>query len=379
MSQPQPPLKDRSRAFLAGGLIVLATVLSSLPALRAGFIWDDDVMLTDNPFIKAANGLYHIWFTTALPDYFPLTSTSFWLEWRLWGMNATGYHLTNILLHGASAVLLWRVLAHLKIPGAWLAALVFAIHPVNVESVAWITERKNTLSLFFCLLAAYWYLRGESGSPSAPSRSAHPATRCYWLSLVAYLPALLSKTSVVMLPLVLLALAWWQRGKVSARDLRRSAPLFALSLIYMQPNPQGAGARVPMRWYIGELVEYLVDSYGVRNEIRFEQQVEEIELDLSQALSVGLIVHEAVSNSIKYAFPIPGRGLIRIALHHTVENSMTLSVSDNGIGIPPPFFSAGTGRMGLQLIRGLAGDLDASFQLRNDKGAMVNIEFRNPE
>lgn len=159
------------------------------------------------------------------------------------------------------------------------------------------------------------------------------------------------------------------------RDSQRR--VFTLSLIHMQLNPKGVVTRVPMRWYIGEVIEYLAESYGVRNEIRFEQHVEEIELDVSQALSVGLIVHEAVSNSIKYAFPIAGRGIIRISLSNTAQHSTSLCVSDNGIGIPAPFFAEGTGQLGLQLIRGLAGDLDASFQLRNDKGAMVNIEFKN--
>lgn len=136
------------------------------------------------------------------------------------------------------------------------------------------------------------------------------------------------------------------------RDNQRR--LFTLSLIYTQLPPKDIAGKVPMRSYLGELVGYLADSYCVRNEIRFEQQVEEIGLDPSQALSVGLIVHEAVCNSIKYAFPISGRGIIRVALFHTGENSTSLNVSDNGIGIPAPFFTAGSGQLGLQLIRGLA-------------------------
>ncbi len=155
--------------------------------------------------------------------------------------------------------------------------------------------------------------------------------------------------------------------------------VFTLSLIHMRLNNRLLENKVPMRWYIGELLEHLTDSYHVRNEIRFELQVEEIDLDMSQALSVGLIVHEAVCNSIKYAFPNPGRPVIRVALYHKGECSTTLSVSDNGIGIPTPFFAPGAGQVGLQLIRGLAGDLGASFQIRNDKGAMMNIEFTSTE
>ena len=115
-------------------------------------------MLTGNPLIKTWHGLYEIWLSTALPDYFPLTSTTFWLEWRVWGMHAAGYHLTNVLLHAANAVPLWRVMARLRGPGAWLVAVVWAIHPVCVASAAWIAERKNTLSMFFFLLSILWYL-----------------------------------------------------------------------------------------------------------------------------------------------------------------------------------------------------------------------------
>jgi len=202
-------------------LIIFATFVSYSSAIRGGFIWNDDTFLTENPAIKASNGLYDIWLTTRLPDYFPLTSTSLWLEWRLWGKNATGYHIVNVLLHGLSAVLIWLILKRLQIPGAWVAGLVFAIHPVNVESVAWITERKNVLPMVFYLLSVLWYLKFDCDGKRS----------FYGLALGAFLLAMLSKTSVAMQPIVLLGCVWWKRGKVGRKDIFNTIPFFFLSVI----------------------------------------------------------------------------------------------------------------------------------------------------
>ena len=150
------------RYRLAGAvLLVIATLLAYFPALQGGFLLDDDKLLVDSQLVHASDGIYQFWCTTNAADYWPLTNTSFWLEWRLWGSNPTGYHVTNLLLHLGAVFLIWAILRQLEIPGAFLAALLFAVHPVNVESVAWIAQRKNTLALVFFLLSIWWYLRDE--------------------------------------------------------------------------------------------------------------------------------------------------------------------------------------------------------------------------
>ena len=212
---------EKKRWGLAA-LLLLATALVYLPALRAGFLWDDDDVLTANPLIHAASGWWQLWQPSPRVDYYPLTWTSFWLEWRLWGMNATGYHATNVLLHALGALLIWQILERLQVRGAWLAALVFAVHPVNVESVAWIAERKNTLSLVFYALTMLAFLRLERTG----------GWRWYWSAVGLFLLALLSKTSGILLPVVLLLCAWWQRGRIDRTDLRRSLPFFLLAAAF---------------------------------------------------------------------------------------------------------------------------------------------------
>src|ERR1035437_2226660 len=182
----------RRPQVLWGVLIVLITLAPYLPALRGGFIWDDDVLITENPMIKASDGLQRFWLSTEAPEYLPLTSSVWWLEWRLWGAHAAGYHAVSVWLHAINAVLIWMVLRRLKIPGAWFAALVFAVHPVTVATVVWISEQKNILSMFFYAMAILLYLEFDERGP----------WRWYGLSLAAFVLALLSKTAVVMTPFV---------------------------------------------------------------------------------------------------------------------------------------------------------------------------------
>lgn len=204
--------------------MALAAVLVYLPALRGGFIWDDDTLLTGNPAVKTIDGLYSIWFGNWSVDYIPLTLTSFWLEWHLRGLHAAGYHAVNILLHAANAVLVWRVLLRLGVPGSWLAALLFAVHPVGASSVVWIAERKNTLSMLFYLLSLWWFLRFDDAIHAAVETE--KTRRLAGFSLAAFALALLAKGSVAVLPAVLLLFVWWRRGRVTRRDLDRCFSIF---------------------------------------------------------------------------------------------------------------------------------------------------------
>jgi len=209
----------KNKEWLLGAALLALTCLVYQPMLHAGFVWDDVFMVTDNRMLRDQHGLHTLWFTNKFADPYRITMTSFWLEWQIWQSKALGYHLVSVLTHGIGALLLWRVLRRLALPGAWLAAVVFAVHPICVASAGWISEQKNTCSLIFYLLTFLWYLRFENSGQQ----------KWYWLALFIFVCALMSKGSVVMLPVVLLALAWWQRSRITRKDFLRIIPFFALS------------------------------------------------------------------------------------------------------------------------------------------------------
>ncbi|MEN6458941.1 MAG: tetratricopeptide repeat protein [Thermoguttaceae bacterium] len=217
--------------MLAGVALIVVTVFFVYgPALHGGFILDDNILLTDSPLIKASDGLYWFWCSTKPADYWPLSNTSLWIEWRLWGMDPTGYHVTNVLLHIAASLLIWRILRMLSIPGALLGAMLFAVHPVNVESVAWIAQRKDALALPLFLLAILWYVKAERTMPRPAMRqSPPPRDRWYWLSLGAFVAAMLAKGSVAVLPPLLVLIVWWLRP-LRKSDVVRVAPFFAVAI-----------------------------------------------------------------------------------------------------------------------------------------------------
>jgi tetratricopeptide (TPR) repeat protein len=232
--------KTRTYAAVAIALLLVVYALAYLPALGGSFIWDDDYFVSENPTLRSWTGLLTIWTDPAVRlQYYPLVHTSFWIENHLWGLNPIGFHLVNLILHALNAWLLWRILKTLRLPGAAFAAALFLIHPVHVESVAWITERKNVLSGLFYLLSMLAWLKFDPLLPLAETTIAAPSPsvagsemKWYAGSFLLYIAALLSKSVTCSLPAVLLLLIWWRRGTVTRKDALRLAPFFAVGLVF---------------------------------------------------------------------------------------------------------------------------------------------------
>ena len=221
-------------------VLAVVTMLAYHPAWHGGVLWDDEAHI-GGPELRTLDGLRRIWFVPrTTQQYYPLLHTSYWLQQKLWGDSITGYHIVNLLLHIGCVVLVLRIVRFLRIPGAELAATISALHPVNVETVAWIAERKNTLSGVFALAATLWYLRFDENR----------SRRSYALALGLFLLGLLSKTAIVTLPLALLVIFWWKRGAISWRhDIVPLIPFFFFS----------AAAGLMTRW-----VEYGNIGYRAR-------------------------------------------------------------------------------------------------------------------
>jgi Tfp pilus assembly protein PilF len=205
---------------LKAAAIIFAGWFVFAPAFHGGWLWDDGEEIIRNAVLRDPAGLEKIWISPAGADYLPLKTTVEWLEWRCWGDKTAGYHGVSVALHVLSALLFWRLLRKLGVRLAWLGGVLFAVHPLAVESVAWIAELKNTLSLPFLLLAALAYLDLDD----------RRLGRAGWLSLFLFLLAMLSKSSVVMFPVVILLYCWWKRGRIGRADIAASAPFFAVSL-----------------------------------------------------------------------------------------------------------------------------------------------------
>src|SRR6266481_6649517 len=214
-------------------ILAIVTILAYQPAWHGELLWDDDNCTTP-PELRSVDGLGRIWFQPrATAQYYPLLYTSYWVQQRLWGDSTSGYHLVNLLLHIGCVVLVLKILRFLRVPGAELAAIIFALHPVNVETVAWIAERKNALSGIFAMAATLAYLKfDESHSRQEKDGPRGRGYSSYALALGLFLLGLLSKTGIVTLPLAWLVIFWWKRGAISwRRDVVPSIPFFFLAAV----------------------------------------------------------------------------------------------------------------------------------------------------
>ena len=212
----EPWLKDGLLALL----LMVTVVVVYWPALHGDFIWDDDKYVSANEMLRSWGSLWDIWFKPhATGQYYPLTFTVFSLGYHLWGLNPLGFHLLTVLFHGLVAVLLWHVLKRLEVRAAWLAGAIFAMHPVNVMSVAWMTELKNTLSGSLMLGAVWAYLRFSGLGVYETTARPRADWRYGVLSLALFQLAMFAKTAVSFLPVTLLLLVWWKRERIVWRDV----------------------------------------------------------------------------------------------------------------------------------------------------------------
>ncbi|MGA2230646.1 MAG: tetratricopeptide repeat protein [Tepidisphaeraceae bacterium] len=256
------PRSARRQLLPLIALIAFATIISYVPAVRDGWVWDDNHYVTHNIDLCTLHGLAQIWLRPgATPQYYPLTHTTFWIEYHLWGIHPLGYHLDNVLLQIANAALVAVILRRLKVPGYGLAALLFALHPVHVESVAWVTERKNLLSGLFYLLSILialdvWRIDEDFTENSATMQI---WGRRYALCLTLFVAALLSKSVTASLPAVVLLLIWWKRGRLRWKEVVSLVPFFALGAImgsvtgWMEKHIVGASG-AEWRWSFSQRV-----------------------------------------------------------------------------------------------------------------------------
>src|ERR1044072_7405324 len=215
---------SRGRALIFAVVLTALTIFAYRPAWHGGFLWDDDPYIIKNELLTGPDAWQRIWFSLDSPSqYFPLTYSTFRVEHALCGLNTTGYHWVNLLLHVGNALLVWAVLARLKVPGSWLAAAIFALHPVQVESVAWITERKSVLMGFFFLLTLVAWI-------AFVDERTRRRWLVYCLALVCYVLALSAKATACTLPAALFLILWLQKRSITMRRLIQIVPFVVLGI-----------------------------------------------------------------------------------------------------------------------------------------------------
>lgn len=255
-----PGVQSLTPMFASAGLLVVITLAAYLPVIEAEFVFDDEIYVTDDIRLQSFEGLAEIWLprwdTDYQYQYYPLTSSAFWIQFQIWRLNPLGYHLINVFLHAVNAILLWCVLRSIGMRGAWLAGAIFAVHPVHVMSVAWITELKNVFSTIFFLASGlaliHFFQIGKRSQISHQGLQTNCKWYWYTLGLVLFVCALLSKTATALLPLALALLLYWKRDAWKLRDLLLF-PMLAIGVVF-----------------IGITV-YLESNYGLSNPSEFSE------------------------------------------------------------------------------------------------------------
>ena len=228
---------DRLSRFMPF-IIIACALIFYIPAFKGGFIWDDHAHVIFDADLQSISGLWNIWFSKATQQYYPFVYSSFWIEWQIWGDNPAGYHIVNVLIHSANAIVIALILKRLGLRGAWVAALIFALHPVHVESVAWISERKNVLSGLFYLASLLIFLKSEDDDDD---------TKLYIISLVLFILALFSKTVVSTLPVIFIIIRWMRARPFDRAFIARLIPFFVIGLamglltVWWEATQVGAG------------------------------------------------------------------------------------------------------------------------------------------
>jgi tetratricopeptide (TPR) repeat protein len=270
LTLPDDPASDKDW-YLWAGVLALLVFVAFFPAVTGQYLWDDDRHAGLIQYFSNLAGLKKIWTPqAATPQYYPLTFTTFWIEYYFWADSTLGYHIDNMILHAASAVLVWRLLRRLKLPGAWLAAAIWAVHPLQTESVAWISERKNVLSglLFFASIWFYFDYDAALSPGKKPTINNKPAA--YAISLVLFALALLAKTVACVMPATILILAWWRGRKVFDRKtILPLLPYLGAGLllgaftVYLEAAPTGnVGAHGP-DWDLSFVQRLLIAGRGL--------------------------------------------------------------------------------------------------------------------
>jgi protein O-mannosyl-transferase len=270
LTLPDDPASDKDW-YLWAGVLALLVFVAFFPAVTGQYVWDDDRHAGLIQYLQTLDGLKRIWIPLdATAQYYPLTFTTFWLEHLLWGENTAGYHVDNMLLHAGSAVLVWRLLRRLRLPGAWLAAAIWAVHPLQAESVCWISERKNVLSGLLFFASIWFYLDYDDRSGGLAQRGRLDKGGAYALSLICFVLALLAKTVACAMPTVMLILAWWRGRKVLGRKtLLPLLPFFAVGLgmglmtAYLEAAPGGNIQAHGADWNLSLMQRLLIASRGV--------------------------------------------------------------------------------------------------------------------